>query len=441
MTSPTAEVVDLRQALHAERELLDRLARIAPTIAGELDPDRLMQRLTDEVTAVVGAQFGSFFYNVKRATGESYLLYTLSGAPREAFERFGMPRNTAVFAPTFNGECVVRSDDITKDPRYGKNAPHHGMPKGHLPVVSYLAVPVRSLKGHVIGGLFFGHREPAKFGEREERAALAVSALAGAALDNAELYRELRELNATLERRVSDRTSALLEANRELESFSYTVSHDLRAPIRHVGGFVDLLRDHAASALDEKALHYVETIKASATHMGALVDGLLAFSRLGRAELAKRPVDLARVAPLVLHELEPDIEGRTITWSIGDLPTVTADTTMIRLVLTNLVSNAIKYTRKEANARIEIGGERRGEDVLFWVKDNGVGFDMAYVDKLFGVFQRLHSSSEFEGTGIGLATARRIVHRHGGRIWATGATSGPERGAAVFVSIPAEPTA
>jgi PAS domain S-box-containing protein len=877
---------DMAAELAAERSIVEHLGRIGPALAGELDAERLVQRLTDEATALVKAQFGAFFHNVENDAGESFMLYTLSGVPREAFSKLPMPRNTAIFAPTFKGEGVMRSDDITKDPRYGKTAPHHGMPEGHLPVRSYLAVPVRALSGSVLGGLFFGHAEPGIFTEREERAVKAVATIAGPAVDNARLFErvkrseelarasesrlrlvseasqegiwywdcttnqidwndrllelmgvsretwqgrfedwssrlhpedrpvleaalkahleqrvpyriesfrlrhadgtyrwcitagqaewddsgrplhmagafrditekklaedtlrekehryaqildsvqdmifckdehrhvtyanaatlryygktpdqlsamseapsdrseireqyvaddrcvfetgkvvermdepnlapsgelrtfhtvkspvfatdgrvaelvavardvtdrkrllesqrllaqasailamsldyeatlanvaravvptfadwsavdmldesgnlrrlavchpdeamvalahelharnpprpdaahgvpkvlrtqtaerveqipdelidqavpdpelrakyhalglksyivvplvahgkslgaitfvnaesnrrftaddlefalelarraavavdnarlfgetrravaerdraldELRALADSLERRVEERTSSLLDANKELESFSYTVSHDLRAPIRHVSGFVDLLRARAGDHLDAKSIHYLDTVKAASTQMGALIDGLLAFSRLGRSELGKRPVSLDDLVRSIMAELEPDVRGRQIEWNVGELPTVLGDRTMLRLVLANLIANAVKYTRPRATAHITIRAEKRPGEVVLSVQDDGVGFNMSYAHKLFGVFQRLHSDDQFDGTGIGLATARRVIHRHGGRMWAE-STEG--QGASFFFSLPHE---
>jgi PAS domain S-box-containing protein len=879
---PDSSLVDARAAADAEprtppdgdRVALERLSRIAAEIAQERDPDRLVQRVTDEATRLVGAEFGAFFYNVVNAAGESFMLYTLSGVPREAFAGFPMPRNTAVFAPTFNGEGIVRSADITRDPRYGRNAPHAGMPKGHLPVRSYLAVPVKDSAGEVLGGLFFGHSAPGVFDEPGERALAALAPIVGTALsnarlfaaltareaqlrqsearyrlvseamqegvwfwdvatnkvewndrllelmgvtrqewggtfedwfsrvhpedqprlsaalkdhlerrapyridlfrlrhadgeyrfcttagqaewdadgrplrmagsfrditdrqraqdqlranehrlaqildsvediiftkndrlqvtwanaaacryygmtveelrgitdvpfnqidftkqynrddrevfetgrrverldepnlardgetrmfhtvktpvkdasgrvvelvgvsrdvtdrkreldaqrllaeasailggsidyeatlanvaratvprfadwsavdllgedgtlkrvavhhsdpekvalahelhakyppnleaprgvglalrtkqvdfmeeipdellvatardeehlrisralglrsfvvapiligdrvvgaitfvsaeskrrygeadrafavelarraavaiENATLYARVRELATTLERRVEQRTAALLESNKELEAFSYTVSHDLRAPVRHIGGFADLLRSSAGPRLDDKSLRYLETIKGAANQMGALIDGLLAFSRLGRAELTKQPVDLAALVAGIVRELEPDLTGRRVRFQIAALPEVSGDPTMLRLVLANLLGNAVKYTRVRPEAHIEVGCRRDDREVIVWVKDDGVGFNMQYAEKLFGVFQRLHAVEEFEGTGIGLATVRRVVNRHGGRVWAEGQVGA---GATFFFSLPLEDT-
>lgn len=224
----------------------------------------------------------------------------------------------------------------------------------------------------------------------------------------------------------------LRRSNKELEAFSYSISHDLRAPFRHIVGFSELLKRQEAERLSEQGRHYIDTIIESALNAGALVDNLLNFSRMSRTALKPQPVDTKALVEAIRRSLDAEA-GREIAWRIGDLPTVQADPILLRVVFENLMANAVKYTRPRNPATIEIGAYREGEEIVFFVRDNGVGFDMKYVDKLFGVFQRLHRLEEFEGIGIGLANVRRIIERHGGRAWAEGAL---DRGATFYVSLP-----
>jgi signal transduction histidine kinase len=240
---------------------------------------------------------------------------------------------------------------------------------------------------------------------------------------------EILKLNNEL----AERASELETSNNELESFAYSVSHDLRAPLRHVVGYSELLQKQASSLLDEKSRRFLQTILESAKRMGNLIDDLLAFSRIGRAETKKTLVSLDQLVKEVVAEIGQDAGGRDIVWKIHPLPVCYGDRSMLRLVIANLLSNAVKFTRVRAQAEIEIGCADGEDEVEVFVRDNGAGFDMQYVDKLFGVFQRLHLPEEFEGTGIGLATVRRIIHRHGGEVRAEG---GVDQGATFYFSVP-----
>ena len=244
-------------------------------------------------------------------------------------------------------------------------------------------------------------------------------------------------LNQELEQRVAIRTADLMAANKELEAFSYSVSHDLRAPLRHIDGFLGMLKERIGATLDDKSIHYMDTISSAIRRMGTLIDDLLAFSRMGRSEIAAMNVDLGALLRQVIHDFEPETQGREIHWHIAELPVVVGDFAMLRVVLGNLISNALKFTQKCPCAEIEIGClPSEGKETVFFIRDNGVGFDMTYAHKLFGVFQRLHGTEEFQGTGIGLANVRRIIGRHGGRTWADGRVAG---GATFYFSLPRAP--
>ena len=241
---------------------------------------------------------------------------------------------------------------------------------------------------------------------------------------------ERRQVAGELQRR-----GELLEAaNKELEAFSYSVSHDLRAPLRHIDGYAALLRKSVEHSLNDKAARYLQTISDSARQMGQLIDDLLVFSRMGRQEMLHTTVSMDQLVRGILADLRLDLQGRQISWTIASLPDVKGDPSMLRQVFMNLITNAMKFTSTRAEAVIEIGVESPSSaEIVLFVRDNGVGFDMQYAPKLFGVFQRLHRADEFEGTGIGLANVRRIVHRHGGRTWAEGV---PDKGATFYVALP-----
>jgi len=248
------------------------------------------------------------------------------------------------------------------------------------------------------------------------------NSIVGTVLRKAE---EMAELSGELER-----------SNKELEAFSYSVSHDLRAPFRHIFGFSDLLQKRAAATLDDTSRRYIHTIMESARYAGTLVDSLLAFSQMGRTALKRRDLDMSALVREVLDDLVPDVQGRNIEWDVQPLPTVNGDVMMLKLAVQNLLANAVKYTRQRDVARIQVACRDGDGEHVFWVRDNGVGFDMRFKDKLFGVFQRLHRVEDFEGTGIGLANVRRTMERHGGRVWAEGE---PGVGATFYFALPKVP--
>ena len=265
---------------------------------------------------------------------------------------------------------------------------------------------------------------------RDENGEIIATLSSGKDITEEKINEEyINDLNKIL----TERAEALQEANKELESFAYTVSHDLRAPLRHIDGFMNLLQERLGVEIDETSQHYISEILDSAKLMGKLIDDLLSFSRTSRALLQYNKLDLEKIVHTIIENLTPDIGNRLIEWYIGKLPLVTGDGSLMQIVLTNLISNAVKFTRPREQAKIEINYKEKSQEIVIFVRDNGVGFDPTYTDKLFGVFQRLHHTNEFEGTGVGLATAQRIINRHGGKIWAESEVG---QGATFYFTIP-----
>jgi signal transduction histidine kinase len=306
---------------------------------------------------------------------------------------------------------------------------------------SSISLPLRDENARTFGILNIYSTEPHAFTTEEKRLLneLAGDLAFGIVTLRTRVFRrraeeDLLKLNQELEGRVAERTAQLEAANSELEAFAYSVSHDLRAPLRHIDGFLGLLKENTEGTLDEEGRRFMATISKAARHMAALIEDLLSFSRMGRSEMAKTEVDLGALLQDVIREVAPEGHDRVIHWRIAELPVVAGDRAMLRVVLVNLVSNAVKFSQKRPEAEIEIGCQPgSAAEIIVFVRDNGAGFDMTYADRLFGVFQRLHRIDEFEGTGIGLANVRRIISRHGGRTWAEGKVDG---GATVYFSLP-----
>lgn len=305
-------------------------------------------------------------------------------------------------------------------------------PPGHVPIHRFLSAP--ALIGETLVGQVSIANADSDYTNRELEVIERFANLYAIAVQRQRAEDELARHRSHLEELVQERTAALEASNKELEGFTYSVSHDLRAPLRHIDGFMALLQKEVETNLDEQSRHYIDAISDAARKMGLLIDDLLSFSRMGRHTTSIKQVALEDLVHDVIQDAELDTAGRTIVWRIDDLPMVEGDAAMLRMVLVNLISNALKFTRTREQAKIEIGSlSGRDSETVIFVRDNGVGFDMAYADKLFGIFQRLHRSDEFEGTGIGLANVRRIIARHGGRTWAIGEMG---QGATFYFSLP-----
>ncbi len=435
-----AELLRAREALRDETRVLELLNDTGRAIAAELDLQAVVQKVTDSGRELTGAEFGAFFYNVTDDKGESFVLFTLSGAPREAFERFGLPRNTPVFDATFRGLGVVRSDDITKDPRYGTMAPHHGMPKGNLPVCSYLAVPVKSRSGAVIGGLFFGHRAPGVFTDRAERLMLGVAAQAGIAIDNARLYeaaqKSAEERNALLESERSARSAA--ERMSEMkDEFLATLSHELRTPLNAIVGWSHVLRTGPKDPAD--LVKGLETIERNARVQARLIEDLLDMSRItsGKMRLDVQPIQPSPFIELAVETLHPAADAKGITIAMFLDPAagpISGDPGRLQQVVSNLLSNAIKFTPK--GGKVQVLLERVNSHIEISVADTGIGIAPDFIDHIFERFRQADSSTTKKcgGLGLGLSIVKHLVELHGGTVRVS--SPGEGRGTTVAVRLP-----
>jgi PAS domain S-box-containing protein len=414
------EQVRLRAEVQEHARISEQLREIGVAVASSLDQDRIVQKVTDVATSLTRAEFGAFFYNVVDSdSGESYTLNTLSGAPREAFANFPQPRSTAVFAPTFHGEAVVRLDDVTQDPQYGKNPPYRGMPEGHLPVRSYLAVPVKTANGEVLGGLFFGHSRPGIFAEQHERLAVGIAAWAALALENARLYVAARE------------------ADRLKDQFLAVLSHELRTPLNAILGYARLLRGGVLTG--EKAERGLETLERNASSLTQIVEDVLDVSRIvsGKIRLDVQPVELPLIVHNAIATVQPaaDAKGiRLITIVDPRAGPIAGDPERLQQVVWNLLSNAVKFTPK--GGRVEVRLERVNSHIEVVVSDTGIGIRPDFLRHVFERFRQADAGTTRStgGLGLGLSIVRNIVEMHGGSVHA--ASEGIDRGATFRVRLP-----
>jgi signal transduction histidine kinase len=394
---------------------LETLNRVNEMVSQHLNVQEILQQVTDVTTLVTGAAFGAFFYNKLDELGESYMLYTLSGAPKEAFEKFGMPRNTEVFAATFNGEATVRVDDITKDPRYGKNPPYYGMPKGHLPVVSYLAVPVISKAGPVIGGLFYGHPEAGVFTSHHERLVESVAKQAAIALENATLYEEIQKLNA------------------KKDDFIGLASHELKTPVTSLSGYLQIISRRLPDSDVNKS--FIDKALSQINKLSALISDLLDVSKIetGQLPLSFTGFDLLVLIKEVIEIMQYSANGHRIVLDTSiDKLIVNADRQRIEQVIINLLSNAIKYS--PGGNLVNVSVSANDNKALVAVQDFGLGITPDQQERIFNRFYRVEDmAAHISGLGIGLFISREIINRHKGKLWVE---SEQDKGSVFFFEIP-----
>jgi signal transduction histidine kinase len=402
------------QVQREEAQLVDTVQRIGSALAAEFD---VVQTVTDETTRLTGAQFGAFFYNVVNEKGEAYTLYTISGVPREHFSQFPMPRNTKVFDPTFKGTGIVRSDDITKDPRYGQNPPYYGKPKGHLPVVSYLATPVRSHDGEVIGGLFFGHAEPAMFTARHERLVDGIAGWAALAMDNARLFEAQRRARAEAEAARAEAEAA----NRAKSDFLAAMSHDLRTPLNAIGGYAQLLELGVHGPVTDAQLEALARVRRAQEHLLTLINDILHFARIeaGKLSLEIAEVDVQALVAELHAFIEPQAAAKRLTFASDGGPSgavVRADRERAAQVLLNLLTNAVKFT--EPGGEVRTSWRTHDGVTQITVADTGRGIAADRLHAVFDPFVQAAAkvSERTEGVGLGLAISRELARAMGGEL-------------------------
>ena len=397
---------------HESRAIAELLNRVGPTLLVQLDHKALVQSVSDLATQLVGAESGAFFHNVVDKDSESYMLYTLSGVSREAFDRLSMPRNAAAFSPAFQGQGVVLSEDVTNDPRYHQIPSGTGASGERLPVRSYLAVPVTSRSGEVLGGLFFGHSAPGKFTEMHGRLITGIAAQAAIAMDNARLFEQAQWVQNELKRSNEE----LRRANRDLETFAYSASHDLQEPLRNMAINTQLLQRYSRNPDDDQK-QFLDGILEGARRMETLIQDLLAYARaIKSGEGPPQPVATTGVLHQVLENMKNRMQESGAVVTASDLPVISAHEVHLSQLFQNVIGNALKYRSKE-EPRVHVSATQQDGFWVFSVRDNGIGIDPKYAEQIFGLFKRLHSREQYPGSGVGLAICQRIVEQYGGRIW------------------------
>jgi signal transduction histidine kinase len=397
------------EELAIERETLGKLNEVGQRIAAELDQQSLVQAVIDAATQVTGAQMGAFFYNLSE-TGDRFTLFAVSGVKRELFAKLPLPRNTALLAPTFANKVAICSDDITTDPRYSRNPPYRGVPEGHLPMKSYLAIPVVARNGATLGAMFFGHADKGVFSERSQRLALALAASAATAMDNARLFTDQQRLIRELEK-----------TNDELDQFAYAASHDLRAPLRGISNLATWVEEDLGMSTPKKVREHIALLKGRAARMDKLINGLLELARVGRTRQKPERVDVTELLHETIDLLSAPESSRILI--VGAMPTMTAERFALQQVFLNLIGNAIQHSgRKDVIVRIT--SVERVEEYEFAVSDNGVGIPPEHHERVWQIFQTLQARDIVESTGIGLTIVRKQVETHGGRAWIDPQTPG-----------------
>ena len=420
------EQVRTKELMRQQAEALQIVNRIGAVLSAELDLQKLVQALTDAATELANAQFGSFLYNFIDAASGAYTLYTLSGADRRQFEQFPMPRATSLFGQTFRGEGIVRLDDVTQDPRYGESAPHFGMPRGHLPVRSYLAIPVTSRSGEVLGGLFFGHSEPGVFTEHAERMLTALAAQAAIAIDNARLFDAAQKAREAAER-----------ANCLKDEFLATVSHELRTPLNAVLGWTSLLQSTQMD--DARRAKALETIERNAKLQQKIVEDILDVSRIiaGQLRLEREPIPFRPVVESAIESVRPSAAAKKIRMTIDlddDPAIIIGDQARLQQVVWNLLENSIKFTPDDGAVRVTLTVMESRVELV--VADTGSGISPEFLPHVFERFRQAdgRATRAHGGLGLGLAIVRHLTEMHGGTVAAVSAGEG--KGSTFIVRIP-----